>query len=236
MLLIPKCLRKEGLWADGRRLHRWVGVEQPGVASTDRQPDAAVHCLRSLEDQANRRLRPRAKAGGSGRGGMGENPRCDRYSPFWTSGRFGSSGIDRHPYRASDGKSRSGAPSSFSVRPETWYSKYGARDRSMSLRASGSRSVPLEAMMGTRTAEDDEIDHLMDQMDAELAKKRQLRREIAECKQILQQASKAKLKSLPGGTNFESLSYSRARGPQRVRLSGLFPHISNPASYNLGML
>ena len=167
------------------------------------------------------------------------DPRCERYSGNWTSGRFGSSGIERHPYRASDGKSRSGAPSSFSVRPETWYSKYGDGARSRSLRASGSRSVPLEAMMGTRTAEDNEIDQLMDQMEQELAKKRELRREIALCKEILQQANLAKSKSMrrsSGGTNFESLSYSRARGIQRVKLTGLFPHIPNPASYNLGML
>ena len=170
---------------------------------------------------------------------MGEDPRCERYSGYWTSGRFGSSGIDRHPYRASDGKSRSGAPSSYSVRPESWYSKYGERDRSMALRASGSRSVPLEAMMSTRTAEDDEIDELMDQMEKELAEKRRLRKEIAQCKLVLQQANKMRSRSMrrsSGGTNFESLSYSRARGIQRVKLTGLFPHIPNPASYNLGLL
>jgi hypothetical protein len=170
---------------------------------------------------------------------MADGPRCERYSGQWTSGRFGSSGIDRHPYRASDGKSRSGAPSSFSVRPETWYSKYGERDKSMSLRASGSRSVPPELMMGTRSEEDDEVDKLMDAMEKELQKKRQLRQEIAHCKEILRQANKVKSQTQrrsSGGTNFEALSYSRARGIQRVKLTGLFPHIQSPASYNLGLL
>ena len=109
----------------------------------------------------------------------------------------------------------------------------------MSLRVSGSRSVPPEAMMGTRTAEDDEIDELMNQMERELAKKRKLRKEIAQCKGILKQAEKTKgmnSRRASGGTNFESLSYSRARGIQRVKLTGLFPHIQNPASYDLGLL
>ena len=165
------------------------------------------------------------------------DPRCERYSGQWASGRFGGSGIDRHMYRAGDGKSRSGAPSSFSVRPADWYSKYGERDRSMALRASGSRSVPPEVMMGTRSSEDDEIDALMTQMEVELQKKRKLRQEINQCKEILRQDRKVKSQARrSGGTNFDSLSYSRARGPQRTKLTGLFPHIPSPASYRLDLL
>ena len=80
---------------------------------------------------------------------------------------------------------------------------------------------------------------LPDAMEKELQKKRQLRQEIAHCKEILRQANKVKSQTQrrsSGGTNFEALSYSRARGIQRVKLTGLFPHIQSPASYNLGLL
>lgn len=170
------------------------------------------------------------------------DPRCQRYSGQWASGRFGGSGIDRHMYRAGDGKSRSGAPSSFSVRPADWYSKYGERDRSMSLRASeggrsGARSVPPEMMVSTRAKEDDEIDSLMQQMEHELNEKRKLRQEINQCKEILRQHRQVESRARKsGGTNFDALAYSRARGPQRVKISGLFPNIPHPASYRLDLL
>ena len=39
-----------------------------------------------------------------------------------------------------------------------------------------------------------------------------------------------------GAMNFDSLSYNRARGPSPSKLTGLFPHIENPSSYDLGLL
>ena len=80
---------------------------------------------------------------------------------------------------------------------------------------------------------------LMSLMEAELAAKRRLRSEIAEYKEILRQHAADKSRTQrqrSGAMNFDSLSYNRARGPSPSKLTGLFPHIENPSSYDLGLL
>ena len=121
-----------------------------------------------------------------------------------------------------------------SLRPGEWYRKYGTAS------AARAKSVEPDMMMGGAGQRDEEeIDGLMSQLEVEIAKKRKLQEEIARCKQTLMQNAieSSRTKRRQGrGTDFGTLTFGRARGAQRVKLSGLYPQIKNPASYRLDML
>ena len=132
---------------------------------------------------------------------------------------------------------------SHTIRAEQWWTKYGSPQHRGQRSQPRSRSVEPAMMLGKaarRDAElDEEISELMSLMEAELAAKRRLRSEIAEYQEILRQHAADKSRTQrqrSGAMNFDSLSYNRARGPSPSKLTGLFPHIENPSSYDLGLL
>jgi len=121
-----------------------------------------------------------------------------------------------------------------SLRPGDWYRKYGTAS------AVRAKSVEPDMMMGGAGQRDEEeIDQLMTELEGEIAKKRQLQDEIARCKQILMQnaiETSRTIRRQGRGTDFGTLTFGRARGAQKVKLTGLYPQIKNPASYRLDML
>ena len=96
-------------------------------------------------------------------------------------------------------------------------------------------------MGGVGKREEAEMMSLMDELEREIAMKRKLATEIRQCKELLRAAAvdrgrTERQSSGSSGTNFEALSYSRARGIQRAKLSGMYPQIKSPAAYDLGAL
>jgi hypothetical protein len=160
-------------------------------------------------------------------------------SPTSTHHRFGASAIARSLNRASDGRSTSGWPRQPQLRPGEWYARYGTAQAARSKSVEPQMMVPGAGGARDHGEAEAEMEKLMTALEHEVARAQRLRADIRECKGILQQARVQRGRAQrreSGSTQFESLTFCRARGIQRAKMSMLWPHVKNPASYDLGAL